>query len=157
LIAGVIFIGRLNSRGIPGWEDRTGLESISARIVEDGSEAITQASPATVRRVYFVFGEPAIVYHILANGQTAVPIADLEGLRSSPLPPGTSAYLVAGPHAERTPAFVADLVRSANRFETVASYEYSPSDLVLLDEYPADRVEQRDFNRAQAIRLYRMK
>ncbi len=153
----VVFDGRLNRRGVPGWEDRTGLESIAARIVDNSPDATTQPGAARSGRVYFVFGEPALVFHILANGQTAVPIADLQGLRSSPLPPGTLAYLVAGPHAERTPEFVAELARSANRFEVVATYDYLPSDLVLLDEYSADRVEQTDFDRAQAIRLYRVK
>ncbi|MEX2288659.1 MAG: glycosyltransferase family 39 protein [Planctomycetaceae bacterium] len=157
VIGMVIFTGRLNSRGIPGWEDRTGLESIAARIVDNSPDSTTQTGAARSRRLYFVFGEPALVFHILANGQTAVPIADLGGLRSSPLPPGTFAYLVAGPHAERTPAFVAELAQSANRFEVLATYDYLPSDLVLLDEYSADRVEQTDFDRAQAIRLYRVK
>jgi hypothetical protein len=157
VIGVLVFSQRLHSRGIPGWEGRTGLESIAARIANDASNAAAEAGPAIPLNVFFVFGEPALVYHLSALGETAVPIGDLAVLRSNRLPPGAVPYLVAGSHAVRTPAFMVEITSLAAHFKVSAIYDYWPSDLVLLDEHPAEVVEQSGFSRTQEIRVFRVR
>jgi hypothetical protein len=46
-------------------------------------------------------------------------------------------YIVVGPHAEASQSGAADRLILEGRLEPVAELEYRPSDLVLLDSWPA--------------------
>ncbi|MGE0758897.1 MAG: ArnT family glycosyltransferase [Pirellulaceae bacterium] len=145
-LAGTLVVWVLSVAGVfvatrpPGpvtWrEDRRGLERIAAEILATTRESPSSGRPASSDPgpVFYVYGEPALVFHLRALGAPAVvPVATLE------LEPARSehgfvpTFLVAGLHAQQDPDFQAALAQVIERFDSVTSYPYRPSLLVQLD------------------------
>ena len=81
---------------IPAWENRTGLEHVAARIKN-------LASQQNRRPIIYVYAEPALYFHLRAEGLEAVaPVADLQFAMR---PAASPTLLAAGPHAEQSEAF----------------------------------------------------
>jgi hypothetical protein len=131
------------------WQDRAGLERTAREI----QKLIDSKFPGQAG--VYVFGEPALFYHLRANHQeVVVPVADLSFAdHPSPLP----VLLAVGPHAERSPEFQAEFQKCAPQFELLGTFPYLPSELVLLNEYPPHRLRDADFQREQTIKLFRLK
>jgi hypothetical protein len=102
--------------------------------------------------IVFVYGEPALFFHLNALGTHAyLPAGDLDfvEMKKSEVP----MYLVAGPHADRTPAFVEQFSRVKKQLQPIGQYDYAPSDLVLLNQYAPHELK-RDHPITQNVTLY---
>lgn len=161
LLAGLAAFGfwisseHLTTRGVPGWQPRTGLERIAGRIIADAAdEARRLGAGGPNELVIYTYAEPAVFYHLRAGGLELVgPISNLDFVK-----PGASrlpypVFLVVGPHALRTQEFRVQWRQLSDKFEPVATYEYQASDLVLLNEYAPERLTAE--RPIETVRLYR--
>jgi hypothetical protein len=142
---------------VAGRQDRAGLARIAAQIVKDMRHGGTSRGADAEQFVVYVYGEPAVFYHLRVNGATALPVANLSFAEpaSEKLPVPT--YLVIGPHARHDPSFQEAWQRLSDRFERVDEYDYRPSDLVLLNQHSAGELRQPAFNPETQIELLRRK
>jgi 4-amino-4-deoxy-L-arabinose transferase-like glycosyltransferase len=138
---------------IPGWLDRTsrGREILSALgFVRGNVEVALQKRP-----MHFIsYGEPAIVFHLNANGIDASPVADF-------------AFLAPGQPRMTQPAFLMALPNSPAEFdrliapyvnrqlESEAFLRETPSAIVLLDKYPPSDLVGFGLKQ-EDLRLYRV-
>jgi len=132
---------RQPDRLFPAWQARAGWLPVARKILHRAEQGRGDQDAA----ILFVYGEPGLFYHLNSLGsQLVIATANLnfpETTESTPI------FLVAGPHAQRTPAFAEEFARHRARLELVASLPFSPSDLVLLDQHhpralPADREQE---------------
>lgn len=131
---------------VAAWQPRTGLAAISRQLLTDLQQDNSNAGDA----ILYTFAEPGLFFNLKAQGhQLTGPVADFQFLNS--LPPQVPVYLIAGPHADRDPAFLKQLDQHRERLDQVHSYEYQPSLLVRLNQ--AQLPGKHD---AEAVRLYRV-
>ncbi len=137
------------------WSDRRGLEEVAQRIgraIEPSRENGGREIPSVV----YVYGEPALVFHL-----RAADVAVVSPIQTVELLPGTAngvpvpTYLVAGPHALRDRNFHATWPAVATRYELIAKFSFTPSPLVLLDNYAPHQLDRGP--PAEEVRLYRIK
>ena len=139
-------LGRVTARGLPAWQDRSGLQNAANAI---------QTQIGTENAIVFVQGEPGLFYQLRAVGIVAVPGFDFT-LSAASLPEGVVAYLATGLHAQRSDEFQRQLARAKSCLEEVATFAYQPSDLVLLNNYRAHQLDEQR-RAAWRVRLYRLK
>jgi hypothetical protein len=150
---------RLLSRGIPGWESRTGLEVISTRIIADANriaETVERDPFAQVPYVAYVYAEPALVFHLSAAGVVSQPAGNLGFVNLASGQRQVPTFLVTGPHAHRSQQFNEEWSRVSHRFEFIATYPYEPSTFVLLNHYPPPSVASSKIP-PHEVRLYRVR
>lgn len=162
--AGIAWFGNRQARnGLPAWQDRTGMETITAQMVGDIRQDISsgneQSRPAgsTADFVVYVYGEPALFFHLRAAGALAGPVSHLKFADPSAPALGVPVYLAVGPHALRSPKFTEDWTRYKDRFRLVTEFQYRPSTLVALNNDPPDRLAEDNGRPVEPVRLYRLK
>lgn len=147
-IGGILGVGGQIAMGVGGmspWQNRAGLERVATQI----TDLVSRKHDG--RAVVYVYAEPGLFYQLKSKGISAGPVADLQfSAHRSPIP----VILVVGPHAQRSPAFQKEWKMAQTRFELVESFPYIPSELVLLNHYSPEDIDDPDFQREQTIRLY---
>lgn len=128
------------------WEDRTGLQDAAS----DVHSLISRQFRG--RAVVYVYAEPALFYHLRSQDIAAAPVADLQftGVDSA-----VPILLAVGPHARRNPRFQEEWRARRRDFTLLENFSYRPSDLVLLNHYPPEKLNNPQFLREQTVRLYR--
>ncbi|MDX1946010.1 MAG: glycosyltransferase family 39 protein [Pirellulaceae bacterium] len=124
-----------------------------ARIASEIQASLAEDQP----RAIYVFGEPAMFFQLRAAGEEIVePIQTIATtaatMQGRPIP----TYLVAGPHANRDPRFVAALAAAQVQWELVRAYPHRPSVLVWLDLYDPRLPPGSERGDLDEIRLYRL-
>ena len=157
----LLFVIAGRSLPLPAWEERTGLsrvaELIRAEIVEE--LASRPRSETGIDFVAYVVARPALYYHLAAHEpkhhaesafESSEPSAQSRELRlpydyiTQPAPnlgmihPGntddrTANFLIAGTLSATD---AAEFETHSHRLKLIGRYDYSPSELVLLDEFP---------------------
>jgi dolichyl-phosphate-mannose-protein mannosyltransferase len=134
----------------PG-RDRRELESIARQIR-------TIRPGANVRAIY-VYGEPALLFQLLAAGEPIVaPLEYIPGEAARKGGEPIETWLVVGPHVLAEPAFQAAWQRAGAQWEVLQVVDYHPSQLVWLDDHdPTHRNREREQSagRFQVARLRR--
>jgi hypothetical protein len=157
-VAWQVGAGRLNARGMVAWQPRTGLVQVAAEIAREAAEIAARQQPGQPdQKVVYVYAEPAMLFQLRLLGLDPVrPVGGLAFARPDAPPSPVPVFLVAGPHADRDPHFAAELARAGSQLILVKSFDYHPSDLVLLDSrHPRDLLRRPD-RPTEAVRLYRM-
>jgi 4-amino-4-deoxy-L-arabinose transferase-like glycosyltransferase len=158
LVSGIMIVlssARLSAHGVPGWQDHTGLQAVAEQIVRDaGERAAVLGKDRSGKFVVYVYAEPALFFHIRAQGVLAGPVTDLDFVhpRAPRLPLPT--FFVAGPHAHSSETFRQQWARYGDRFEAVGTYAYAPSDLVLLNKFPPRTLDALNGRPLEEVRLY---
>ncbi|MEX1232638.1 MAG: glycosyltransferase family 39 protein [Planctomycetaceae bacterium] len=149
---------RPHSRPFPAWQSRLGIEHASHRIAEAilNDTVSRKTVPAKDRAIVYVWGEPAVVFHLRAAGWPMVaPVANFGFLEPIPGAPMLPTYLVVGPHYEKDlSAGVNDLT---GRFELVGKFRFTPSDLVAFDEQPPQGFAQAVPREDEPVSLFRIR
>lgn len=147
----------LLAKRIPAWQTRTGLEEVSAKIVDDvaySASGLPRDPAVPADFVIYVYGEPPLFFHLSRisdqDDSFAVQPAGNLGITALPVP----TYLVVGPHALRNERFRRDWQMHSNRFRLIATYEEDASDLVLLNHYPPTEIGKGDSRPLQEVQLY---
>lgn len=146
LVAGTLLVATVASVNLlpqPALEGRSGLV-IAARQIETAIQADLSDHPSSnsgdVQALIAVYGEPGLFFSLSQHYHEGGPFAaqpvsstsPVTGLNSNPTVP---VYLVTGPHARDA----AEELSGNRDVRLVATLEYSPSHLVLLDDFsPAE-------------------
>ena len=133
------------------WQVRDGFVSVADRCVEEASEHCRgeSSSAAGVDFIIYVYGEPALIYHLSRDRVLARPVAKLDVAHD-----GIPTFVATGPHAERSPQFAEQLEQAGSSLTKIAQIAYSLSDFVLLDEFAPKLVDE---HRVGEIKLYRVR
>ncbi|MBW3597859.1 MAG: glycosyltransferase family 39 protein [Planctomycetes bacterium] len=139
-------------RPIPAWEDRSTLAAAVDRLIEAAHENAAQSTSEAPTLVFYVYGEPAVFYHLNASGRR-------DALTTSHLnltmPPNDAVpvFLIVGPHSEDDPAFAQQWAEQGQAWPVVAEQLFAPSDVMRLDH--VDPRSQEEIARFR-LRMYRM-
>jgi hypothetical protein len=149
-----------NSEQSPAWQDRTSLRTVASEVISRLKSERLDRYYEGYRCTIYVLAEPGLFFH-LATAQPQSPIdhlaqaaSDLGMAEPGAHRAGIPAFLLAGPHASQD-----ELERSvaAGRLTPLAEFEYHPSDMVLLDEFPAWVLKKRAARPVPRIRLFHVK
>lgn len=148
----------ISARGIPGWQNRTGLESIATEIVADARTSVKDATGgAEEYNLFYIYAEPSLFFHLAGQGVPAAPIADLSFVGELQQPAKATIFLLTGPQAHHDPEFLSRLDELNPALERVATYDYKPSDFVLLNRYPPRQLASLPQRPIEQIRMFRLR
>lgn len=151
LLGGISLIGPLQSA--PAWEPRNQFQRIALLCVIDAGKVAKQQGRRAEEVIFYVYGEPALFYHLSAADLLTGPIGHLDfakpGASRTPYP----TFLVVGPHAQRSELFHKQWKELSDHFKLISEYEYAPSLLVQLNK---KELGQNNEN-AWPVKLYQLK
>lgn len=119
------------------WQDRRSLQQISAEFVRQAGTIASEQGFAENQTIFYVYGEPALFYHLSAADRLAGPIGHLDFALAPRNNVRVPTFLVVGPHAERSPLFQQQWTNRAEAFRLVAEQNYLPSRFIQLNERAA--------------------
>jgi len=117
----------------PAWEKRTELEIVAEDFVKITASRAQQAGLAGNEVIFYVYGEPALFYHISSFDRLAGPIGHLDFAKPETRLNNAPTYLVVGPHARESDLFAEQWDALGSWFEPVHTTEVRPSRLVQLN------------------------
>lgn len=137
------------------WQPHTGLVEIADEIKR---EADAQTNGGRTGYVVYVYAEPALLFQLRLAGVTHVlPVAHLNFALPDAPPLGVRAFVVTGPHADRSAEFQEQFDGAKPQLTLVQTWDYAPSDVVLLDNRENDHRPQPDGKRPSfPVRLWRV-
>ena len=150
LAVALLSIALAGRRTGSAWQVRDDFVGVADRCIESAAANCQGefSSAAEIDFVIYVYGEPALFYHLSRNRVLARPVAKLDVAHD-----GIPTFVAAGPHAERSPQFAEQLVQAGDSLTLVDQIAYRLSDFVLLDESAPKLLDDR---RVAEIRLYRV-
>ncbi len=137
----------------PAWESREGLFRIANRCIDDAAELARSQGHQRDQVVFYVYGEPALFYHLSAADRLAGPIGHLDFARPDVSRMPYPTFLLVGPHAERSELFHRQWKENGSYFQLIAEYNYTPSLLIKLNEKEARSADQNNWQ----VKLYLLK
>lgn len=142
---------RAGEQSGPGWQRRADFVSVADRCVASAAKNCQGEASSTpeIDFIIYVYGEPALFYHLSRDRVLARPIAKLD-VGHDDIP----TFVATGPHADRSSLFTLQLEEAGDSLTLVDQISYRLSDFVLLDEYPPGEV---DDHRVETIRLFRVR
>ncbi len=158
----IVSFGRHWSAGSTwsGWQSRTGLADVAAEAKADIEKRLRQTgqSSSSGDYVVVVYGEPALFFQLRQLGiELALPVSSLRFAQPGLERPARPTFLLAGPHALGSPQFEEQLKTTAGRLKLLRTYEFTPSDFVVLNQYPPAELRTADGSpRRYAVRLYEL-
>ncbi|MBC8353508.1 MAG: glycosyltransferase family 39 protein [Planctomycetes bacterium] len=158
VLALLVTLPRIAERGIPAWQSRTGWVPIAKQIIEEVGNRAELARGGRDEAIVVVYGEPGLFFQLKLTGtQSFVPGGDLRFINDTTRDSSVPTFLVAGPHALRTEGYQEDLARNMAHLERVEEYQYTPSYLVLLNQYdPRSLAAQPVETRSESVTLYQI-
>jgi len=147
----------LNRCGVPAWESRTCFERMAPQIIRDARQDVSRpdaehSAVGNVEFIFYVYAEPGLFYHLSAANVVAQPVTDLNFVDSEAPPSPVPVFLLAGPHALRSTQFQQQLATHLRRLRLVKEYQFTPSSLVLLNDFDPSHMTG---DVTQTVRLYR--
>ena len=108
----------------------------------------------SLRAVFCVYGEPALLWHLHTAGISAVPVShvNLEE-RGDGLP----VFLIFGPNAKRTPGFWETWQDREVGFEWLGDVFYRPGAVTLMDLFSPDYLSKHAEAEQQRLEVYRVR
>jgi len=143
---------------VSGWRDRSGLQRIAKEIIADATHVTGGGGPdATDNFVVYVYAEPALFYHVRAQGAAAAPVSDLSfaepGARRLPV----KTFFAMSPQELLDPDFRKSWKGVAHRFRSIDGYVFEPSEFVQLNQYSPAQLGRYNFARKKGVRLFELK
>ena len=150
---------RVRNPVVHAWDDRTGMETAAAEIKTACQRRTSfrahQRDPA--ESLVYVYGEPALFFHLRAMGVPAAPIADLSFAGPNRTRSNIATFLVTGPHAARSPVFREEWRKLHVVFDPVDTFDYAPSEIVKLNHMAGQAPGAGAAHPSETIRLYALK
>lgn len=144
----------------PAWQSRRGMADVAVKIRDDVLQQLKDEDfPVGGDYVIDVYGEPSLYFQLRKIGiELVLPVSSLRFAQPTAPPPEQPMFLVTGPHAQRNARFAEQFETAAPRLSLVKTYEYTPSDLVLLNDYdPRQITDETGHRRRETMRLYRVR
>lgn len=122
----------------------------------DTEEVISEAPPTpaelqSLGTVLYVYGEPALAFHLQSLGLTAVPVAHIAVDAAAD---EAAVFLIFGPNAGRTPGFWEQWQTEEARFEWVDDVYYRPGPVTLTDLFSAKYLSTHSEALQQRFEVY---
>ena len=153
LLAGIVLLAMMGPwRQAPAWQDRRALQQIAGEFIEQAGRIAQQQGRAAQEVIFYVYGEPALFYHLSAGGRLVGPIGHLD-FAAAPNSPPVPTFLVTGPHAAQSPLFAEQWEQQGKHFELVAEQPYRPSLFIRLNR----REEREERSAPVPIKLYQVR
>ena len=138
------------------WQSRRDLLRATAELRDHVVDPALRAAFTEPRDVFYVYGEPAVYYHLNALGERLVfPVGSFDFLRRD-IPPGLTVYFLFGPHAKDDAAFIQEWQKQRQHFEPVAETRAVPSPLAALDAPQAPPLHRSAAPPQQPLELWRL-
>ncbi len=151
---------RAARHGFTIWELRTELADASQQVLEEirvdaqRQHAKHSSSPIKgVNAVVYVYGEPAVFFHLAQPDLAVQPVGDLGFAKPDARPSGLPTYLAYSHHAEATPTFASQFAEVKDRLTLLTVEPFRPSEFVLLDDVPPGKTRQHV---GEAVRVFRL-
>lgn len=128
--------------------DRRDTEELDSEVLP------TAAELQSLHAVLYVYGEPAIAFHLQSLGLTAVPVAHI-GVDA--IADETAVFLIFGPNAKRTPGIWEQWQSLEARFEWVDDVFYRPGPVTLTDLFSAKYLSTHSEALQQRFEVYRVR
>jgi hypothetical protein len=158
------------------FRDRTSLARAADRIADEiVADVASQAAappastlPATdsqrqaTRAVIYVYGEPALLFHLNRTGLTALPVShlNLRGTASdngSASPSGVPVYVIFGPHAKRSDGFWEELFQQSVWMDLIAEVRWQPGFVSMQDLFNPGWLALHPEAHEQVLELHRVR
>lgn len=155
-----VSVVRAARHGFTIWELRTELADATAQVADEIRVDATKhhAEHATspikdIRAVVYVYGEPAVFFHLAQPDLAVQPVSDLAFAKPDAHPAGLPTYLAFSRHAESSSNFALQFAQVKERLKLVTVAPYRPSEFVLLDDHAPGKTRDHI---AAAVRVYRL-
>ena len=106
--------------------------------------------------IVYVYGEPALMFHLNRTGVIVSPVSHLSLRDPGGTPPAIPTFLVFGPNAKRTTGFWDQLMHHAEHFRPVATMEFAPSQVTLLDMFDPRWLRDHPEAKKQTLEVHRV-
>ncbi|TWT64497.1 Dolichyl-phosphate-mannose-protein mannosyltransferase [Rubinisphaera italica] len=136
----------------PAWENRTELKSIAEKDVQRAGVIAQLAGFRENEVIFYVYGEPAIFYHISAQNRLVGPIGHLDFALPAARNTKVPTFLITGPHAEESSLFHEQWEKLGNEFELIKTEQAPSSRFVQLNNEKVIQQSEPD-----SYRLYQLK
>ncbi|MEJ7591843.1 MAG: hypothetical protein WKF77_09860 [Planctomycetaceae bacterium] len=118
--------------------------------------SLTPDQRSRTKMIVYVYGEPALMFHLNQTGVIVSPVSHLNLRDPGNLPPTIPTFVVFGPNAKRTPGFWEQLMQRADHFRPVATMEYAPSQVTLLDMFDPRWLREHPEAMMQTLEVHRV-
>jgi dolichyl-phosphate-mannose-protein mannosyltransferase len=98
-------------------------------------QQLTPEERGRTKLIVYVYGEPALLYHLNQTGIIAAPVSHLNLRDPGGKPPQVPTFVVFGPNAKRTHGFWEELMVRSSDLRPVTAVTYAPSLVTLLDMF----------------------
>jgi hypothetical protein len=118
---------------------------------------VSQLGASREPRILYVYGEPAMLFQLLAAGEPLV--VPVQSIPSEPARDGgrpIETLLIVGPHSLGTAAFPSLASLQSQRWELIDAVEYSPSPIVDLDLYDPRQSSLSERAKRNQFQLFRL-
>jgi 4-amino-4-deoxy-L-arabinose transferase-like glycosyltransferase len=105
----------------------------------------------------YVYGEPALLFHLNKAGILAAPVSHLNLRGPNGEPPTVPTFVVIGPHAKRSDSFWDERLSRASQLEDVITVPYDPGSATLLDLFPIKWLREHPEAATQVFEVYRVR
>lgn len=142
--------------------DRNYITPSALLAAADAMTAAPVASPASSeersreRMIIYVYGEPALLYHLSGSGVTAAPVSHLN-LQTAGTSPAVPTFVVFGPNAKRTAGFWDELLERAYAFRSITTIQYTPGLVTLLDMFDPKWLKDHPEATSQTFEVHRVR
>jgi hypothetical protein len=123
---------------------------------DTSSVATTPEDRSQVRLVIYAYGEPSLLYHLNRAGVMAAPVSHLNLRGADGTPPTVPTFLVLGPNAKRTDGFWDELMLHSSHLRPVATINYTPSAVSLLDMFDPTWLREHPEATQQSLEVHRI-
>lgn len=141
------------------WESRTGLQRAAESVRQSVNQELANLPASQVPEydcLLYVLAEPGLFYHLASHAGEDIrdfvqPAGNLGMLDSAQLDKRLPNFLITGPHAHRDHPELLQDNPGLPGLQRLASWPYTPSELVLLDDVPPSQLTS---HREQLVQLW---
>ena len=108
------------------------------------------------KMIVYVYGEPALLYHLNQSGIIAAPVSHLNLRDPGDKPPQVPTFVVFGPNAKRTTGFWEELMERSSNLRPVTNITYSPGLVTLLDMFDPNWLRDHPEAYQQTFEVHRV-
>ena len=154
--------GSVDSNAEPGEVNSSHITPSALLAAADALTASPIASSASpeqrsrVRMIIYVYGEPALLFHLSGSGIIAAPVSHLN-LQTAGTTSAIPTYVIFGPNAKRTAGFWDELMDRAYAFRSIATIQYTPGLVTLLDMFDPKWLKDHPEASSQTFEVHRVR
>lgn len=109
-----------------------------------------------IKMIVYVYGEPALLFHLNQTGVIAAPVSHLNLRDPGDQSPAIPTFVVFGPNAKRTPGFWEELMQRSPPLRRVTTIQYTPSHVSLLDLFDPKWLKEHSEAAVQTLEVHRV-